>query len=71
VTDTAAYPENDPRHYTTDLHELLDQLVTNSRANIGKVNDPKAEALLETTAEVCTGLATAFEHYEKRESAWR
>lgn len=30
------------------------------------------QAQFETTAEVCTGLATAFEHYEEqRELAWQ
>jgi hypothetical protein len=40
--------------------------------DIGKISDPKAEALFETAAEVLTGLNTAFEHYEqKAEEVWR
>jgi hypothetical protein len=43
-----------------------------ARQDVGKVSEPKAQALFETTAEVCLGLATAFEHYEQQsEPAWR
>jgi hypothetical protein len=39
---------------------------------VGKVDDPKAQALFETTAEVLGGLVVAFEHFERRsEAAWR
>ncbi|MEW2633884.1 hypothetical protein AB0903_20065 [Streptomyces sp. NPDC048389] len=50
---------------------MLDQVVQHAREDIGKVGDPKAEALFETTAEVCTGLKTAFEHHEQKQPAWR
>jgi hypothetical protein len=37
-----------------------------------KVTEPKAQALFETSAEVLTGLAEAFDDYEKKsEAAWR
>jgi hypothetical protein len=36
------------------------------------VEDPRALALFETTAEVLGGLITAYEHYEHgAEEAWR
>lgn len=39
--------------------------------NVPKVREPRFQALLETTAEVLTGLETALKHYdEKREKAW-
>lgn len=41
------------------------------RDDIGKINEPKAQALFETTAEVCSGLATAYQHYEQKEPAWQ
>lgn len=42
------------------------------REDIAKVNDPKAQALFETSAEVLGGLITAYEHFEQRnEAAWR
>jgi len=65
------YPEGDPRHHTAKLHDMLTDVVRHAREDIGKIDEPKAQALLETTAEVCTGLATAYEHYEEqREPAW-
>ena len=51
----------------TKLKELVDHL----REDIGKVQDPKAQARFETSAEVLTGLVTAYEHYEERQPAWR
>jgi len=42
------------------------------REDVGKVDDPKAQALYETTAEVLGGLATAYQHYlDRSEKAWR
>lgn len=43
-----------------------------ARQDIGKVKEPRFQALLETTAEVLLGLETAFRHYgEEKEKAWR
>jgi hypothetical protein len=35
------------------------------------LKDPQAEAMFETAAEVIGGLKQAFDHYEKKEKAWR
>jgi hypothetical protein len=50
---------------------MLTEVVRHAREDIGKIEEPKAQALFETTAEVCTGLTTAYEHYEQRQPAWR
>ena len=50
---------------------MLQGLVTHAREDIGKINEPKAQALFETTAEVCTGLIKAFDDYDKKAPAWR
>jgi hypothetical protein len=72
MTDRMQYPENDPRHHTIKLRAMLNDVVSHAREDISKINEPKAQALFETTAEVCTGLTTAFEHYEKQEEpAWQ
>ena len=72
MTDRSELAEDDPRHHTIKLKEMLQQASEHSRADVEKVNDPKAEALFETTAEVLNGLVTAFEHFEQRcEAAWR
>ena len=63
--------DDDPRHHTHHVKTKLKELVDHLREDIGKVQDPKAQTLFETSAEVLTGLATAYEHYEERQSAWR
>jgi hypothetical protein len=46
--------------------------ITISPCTVGKVTEPKAQALFETSAEVITGLVKAFDDYEKKnEAAWR
>ncbi|MDX6433973.1 MAG: hypothetical protein QOE54_6339 [Streptosporangiaceae bacterium] len=72
MTDRMQYSEDDPRHHTIKLHDMLTGVAEHARQDVGKVREPKAQALFETTAEVCRGLATAFEHYEQQsEPAWR
>jgi hypothetical protein len=61
----------DPRRHTAKLHDMLTEVVRHAREDISKIDEPKAQALFETTAEVCTGLTTAYEHYEQRQPAWR
>jgi hypothetical protein len=66
------YPESDPRHHTIKIKGMLNDVVQHAREDVGKVNDPRAQALFETTAEVLHGLVTAYEHFEQRgEQAWR
>jgi hypothetical protein len=71
MADRPAYPEDDPRHHTAHLREMLQGLVDHAREDIGKISEPKAQALFETTAEVCNGLIKAFDDYEKKAPAWR
>ena len=62
----------DPRAHTANVRSELRELIDHLREDVGKVDEPKAQALFETTAEVLTGLETAFRHYEeKSESAWK
>jgi len=71
MTDRSEYPENDPRHHTAHLREMLQGVVTNAREDITKISEPKGQALFETTAEVCTGLIKAFDDYDMKAPAWR
>ena len=65
-------PENSPVHHTQKIKAQLGQLIDHLREDIGKVTEPKAQALFETSAEVLTGLVKAFDDYEeKAEKAWR
>lgn len=57
-------PNRDPRHHTQKIKGMLDDLIRHVREDVGKVDEPKAQALFETTAEVLGGLKTAYDHYE-------
>ncbi|HET7550786.1 MAG TPA: hypothetical protein VFK04_05825 [Gemmatimonadaceae bacterium] len=68
----ASYPENDPRYHSMHIRRLLDDVSQHVREDVGKVNDPKAQALFETTAEVLDGLNKAYRDFENRsEDAWK
>ena len=61
-------PESLARHARQSLMAVVDSL----RDGEAHVDDPKAQALFETSAEVLQGLVKAFEHYEqKSEKAWQ
>ena len=63
--------ENDPGYHASNIKRMLSEVIDHARGDVGKVTDPKMQALLETTAEVLTGLRVAYEHYEKKsEPAW-
>jgi hypothetical protein len=62
----------DPRAHITNVRKEFRELIDHLRGDINKVDEPKAQALFETTAEVISGLDTAFKHYEeKNDSAWK
>jgi len=51
---------------------LLQQAQQECRADIGRIDDPKAQALFETVAEVVGGLMKALVHYQtSSEPAWQ
>ncbi len=72
MANPVQFSESDPRHHTLKLKGMLSDVINHAREDVKKVNDPKAQALFETTAEVLTGLRKAFDDFEqKREEAWR
>ena len=61
----------DPRAHTANVRKEFRELIDHLREDIDKMDEPKAQALFETAAEVITGLDTAFKHFEeKSEKAW-
>jgi hypothetical protein len=58
--------ENDPIHHTQKIKAQMNRLIEHLRGDVGKVTEPKAQALFETSAEVLTGLVKAFDDYEKK-----
>ena len=72
IKDRMQFSENDPRHHSIKLKQMLHDAGEHARQDVEKVDDPKARALFEVTAEVLEGLTKAFQHYEeKSEPAWR
>jgi hypothetical protein len=61
TTTDKMYSESDPRQHMQDIKGMLDQAARHCRE---KIDDPKAQALFETTAEVLKGLMTAYDHFE-------
>lgn len=63
---------DNPVHHTQNVKQMMNDLINHLRDDISKIDEPKAAALFETSAEVLKGLVTAFEHYEeKNEEAWK
>lgn len=61
----------DPRVHTDAIAERLQALVDHLRHDVTEVDDPRAQALFETAAEVLGGLRKAFVDYGQRnEKAW-
>jgi hypothetical protein len=62
----------DPREHTQNIKEEFKKLSDHLREDVEKIDDPKAKALFEVSAEVIDGLEKAFTAYEtKNESAWK
>jgi hypothetical protein len=60
------YAENDPRRHAANIQRLLSEVMEHCREDADKIDEPKAQALCEMSAEVLGGLKTAWEHYEHR-----
>ena len=62
----------DPRAHTANVRKEFRELIEHLHDDVNKIDEPKAQALFETAAEVIGGLETAFKHYEeKSEEAWK
>jgi len=69
VTDCMQFSEDDPRHHTAKIKDMMSQAMRHAREDIAKVSDPKAQALFETSAEVLGGLIKADDDFEQRSEA--
>lgn len=64
--------KQDPGHHVHKVAERFQELIDHLREDVGKVEEPRAKAMFETSAEVLGGLKKAFQDYEqKNEPAWR
>lgn len=65
-------PENKTgESLAAQMQEKLEDLMDELRDHVEQADDPQAEALFETSAEVLGGLVKAFRHYRQgAEEAW-
>jgi hypothetical protein len=62
---------DNPKNHVQGVEKYISQLIELCRAEIKLVNEPKAKVLLETTAEVLSGLEKAFSDYQsENEESW-
>ena len=61
-----AAPENNPLYHAQKLKAQMVKLVRHLRADVGKVTEPKAQALFEASAEVLTGVVKALDDYRSK-----
>jgi hypothetical protein len=67
----AKQSEADLSHHISRLRDKLAEAARYAKQDISKHDNPKAQALFETTAEVLDGLIRACDHAEqKSEPAW-
>jgi hypothetical protein len=59
----------DPKFHVSRIEKSLEELIRHLRDDAAQVNEPKAQALFETSAEVVAGLRAAFEHYRQGSEA--
>ena len=66
-----AFPEKDPRYQTNQIKQKLYEVINQARTTIECVNDMRAKVLLKTTADLITGLTSAYENYESNRQTHR
>lgn len=52
-----------PEEHVAKVRTMLEALTEELREDLTEFDEPKAQALFETAAEVLQGLQTAFDHY--------
>jgi hypothetical protein len=57
-------PNPDPQFHVMNVQKMMGELIRHLRDDIKQFDEPKAQALFETSAEVLQGLETAFSHYK-------
>ena len=60
---TAILQTKDSKAHARNIQQMLTDAIEHVRTDADLVDEPKAQALFETTAEVLIGLRTAYEHY--------
>lgn len=72
MNTTDSLPISDPLRHTAKIQVRLTELAEHLRSDVTKIEEPRAQALFETGAEVLLGLRNAFADYEAgEEEAWQ
>jgi hypothetical protein len=58
------YTEHNPRYHVVKVRGMLNAVMRHCREDIESVDEPKALALFETTAEVLNKLINAYSRFE-------
>lgn len=68
----ATIETTDTKRHATNAIKAINELIEYVRGDIDRVDEPRFQALLETTAEVLIGLRTAYKDYaDGQEAVWR
>ena len=60
---TTTLQTKEPKAHARNIQQMLTEVIEHVRQDADWVEEPKAQALFETTAEVLIGLRNAYEHY--------
>ena len=60
------YPETHPLHQIRNARRMLKEVIDHTRSGATMIHDPKAQTLMETSAEVLVGLLKAYDDYEQK-----
>ena len=63
-----AFPESHPCYHTAAVKTMLSEIIEHVRDDQGKFQEPKAQALFATSADVLMGLYNAFDRYEQSDN---
>ena len=58
------YQESDPRHHVANIRRMLADARAHCQEDLKKIDESRAQAMIETIAETLKGLETACQHYE-------
>jgi hypothetical protein len=61
---TSTLETDDPKAHARNIEQMLTEVIDHVRDDVDRISEPKAQVLFETTAEVLSGLRTAYQHYE-------
>jgi hypothetical protein len=57
----------DPKVHTATVRKAMKELIDHLRRNVERVDEPRAQALFETSAEVLKGLVQTYDDYDAAE----